>query len=482
VTSGALLDTTSSGDRVTRHVRAEHVQAFSLAFGENYRIQTVVTPAITVRAMSAVSDTAAFRLAADDAAKAASWYAATYGFFPVKAIAIVPGSLRSRGGFPYANVFMIHRGDLSPPFLRWITAHELAHYYWGLHVLASAERLDWLMLALGIWTDQLYLATSSNRSIAAQWRDAQADNSIQAYAQAALADHDLRLGLPESVADSLEYDYNSLVRHGKGAVGVYLAAGLMGSDRFVALQRELLREYRYRPLSVEEFARRMAAAGAAATPDLLRRWARGDARIEYAVRDVARSPGNRFAYTIRIESTGTVAYPVRVRVRSASGRAVDRDISGANEDTLRVSLDTTLAAVDIDPDGAIPSWSSANADMRSVFLRALGNVGTAEVFEQLATQHLAAHRDPALAALLIERAFERGNFADVVRYGTEYADAIRCVDRVSCLAALQVVRALDRSGNSPAAREAFDRVETEMVRLNLGTARRLTLTRDELRQ
>lgn len=81
------------------------------------------------------------------------------------------------------NLFMIHLGTIYPDFIRETTAHELGHYYWSLYVLAAGEeRLDWLMLANGIWADHLYMAEVSGKTIEAEWRERDLFNWFELYA------------------------------------------------------------------------------------------------------------------------------------------------------------------------------------------------------------------------------------------------------------------------------------------------------------
>jgi hypothetical protein len=77
-------------------------------------------------------------------------------------------------------------------------------------VLGSSERLDWLMLGLGIWTDELYLARTAGIPLEAQWLDPHADNSFEDFAVALIAGYDQRLDISSAYADSLDYYYNTV--------------------------------------------------------------------------------------------------------------------------------------------------------------------------------------------------------------------------------------------------------------------------------
>jgi hypothetical protein len=482
VTSGRTVDSTVGTAGVRRHVRADHVEGFALAFGADVTVQTIEThDGIRVHALSSAADAPAFRRVAEAAAAAAAWYRRTYGFFPLEEIGIVPGPLGARGGWPLSNVFMIHRGDLSASFVRWITAHELAHYYWGLYVLDARERLGWLMLGLGIWTDQLYLARTSEVPLENMWRSPRADNSFAEFAGASLAGYDLRLDLTPEQADSLPYDYNSLVRHAKASTGIYLLSQRLGTERFLELQKHLLEEYRDRRLSPEDFGAALEAAGLPGAREFLRAWSRADAQLGYTVRAVRPDSGGGHAYWIRVERTGTIPHPVTIEIRTASGQRERASLDGkAKLDSLRLSLPGPLAEVRVDPDGVLPSSTSDNIDMQRVFLRAMGSAGPPRTFLSLARAHLLTDPDPDIAALAVERYFELGEWREVRAVARQVPAIQTCTTRVTCLAALQVARADVRLGASPAALRLLRRIEPKMSDFGLAGARRLKDARQEI--
>jgi hypothetical protein len=157
-------------------------------------------------------------------------------------------------------VFLIHRGFIDDDLLQWITAHELGHYYWGLHVLgAGPDRLDWLNLARGIWVDQLYLSRVNERSLAEQWRWRGQGDPFTDFFTALAGNYDPTLGLTEAEFRALPFDYNSYIRQSKAAVELYLLSLRLGPDRFLDLQREVLHDYAGQPFGPEDFLERLEA-------------------------------------------------------------------------------------------------------------------------------------------------------------------------------------------------------------------------------
>ncbi|MFN0181573.1 MAG: hypothetical protein ACKVZ0_22405 [Gemmatimonadales bacterium] len=479
--TGALVDTVPSETGVLHRYRAADVEGVALAVGPGHRVEAAGNGRTRVRAFAPLADVARFRRIAVAAAEAAEWYRSTYGFFPANEIGIVPGFRSARGGYPLPQMFMIHRGDLSDEFVRWITAHELAHYYWGLHVLDADERLGWLTLGTGIWTDQLYLARTANRSIPAQWRRPDGDNAFEDYAGAMIGGYDQRLGLPDSLVQSLPYDYNSLVRHGKGATAIYLLAEQLGADRFVEIQRALLTSHGHRRLSVADFATALEAAGARGAGALLSAWPRGDARIDFAVRSVRPDPADPRRQWVTVERTGTIAYPVTVEATGPGGTKARARLDGTGElDSVTLAIAGPIE-LRLDPDGVVPMRASANLEMRRVFLRAMGATGSTANFLILARAHLAADPDPYLAALVIERSFELGRYPEVFAMAQRVPAAVTCLDRRRCMAALQVARSLMRLGKAPGARAWLQNVEPAMARLGVAGGRRLVEAKGEIR-
>src|ERR1041384_325728 len=288
-----------------------------------------------------------------------------------------------------------------------------------------------------------YLAATAPMPLAAAWRDPGGDNSFEEFARAQIAGYDQRLDLAPAAADSLEYDYNSLVRHAKGATGIYLLALRLGEERFFELQKQLLADYAYRPLSLEEFGSRLEQAGVPGARGFLRAWGRGDASLGYRVGAVESDSGPAPTYTIQVERTGTIAVPVTVEARSARGDTARAVLPGRAEvDSARLHLGGRLEEVRIDPEGLLPMWSSDNLEMRRVFLRPMGAAGPPEPFLTLAAEPLRHDPDPHVVAAVVERLFETGRFERIEALIKDYPAARSCRDRVTCLAALPVARAL----------------------------------------
>jgi hypothetical protein len=406
----------------------------------------VDTGGVPVTAFSSAENAAVFKTAAERTAEAAAWYRRRYGFFPVPALGVIQGHPRWGGGYPLPNVFMIHLGNLTPDFVSWITAHEIGHYFWGLHVLDDGERLGWLTLANGIWADQLYMAERKGVELDEQWRSPGNGDWILDYLQAKLENREERLGLNREDERGLGFDYNSLIRHGKGALGLRLQARRLGTEAYLEFQRSILDKYKHRPLPEEDFFRLLEEAGADGARDFFSVWKRGDARIGADIISVDTTG-------ITVRRTGNVPYPIDIEVLDHSNRRT-RTALLMEEDEKTIDPGGILPkAVNLDPDGVVPIWNSSHAGIRSLFVQAFHRAGETEPFLSLAAEHLAGDpEDDRIRYLLSRRLFLLGRYEEVVALGSFPAPA----SRLACLSAIYRARSLGRLGEIDEARSVLE--------------------------
>lgn len=457
----AVLTSGAPRGRGSKQYHARGIEGFALAFGAGHRLVSVDREGIRVTALAPSADTARFRGVAEEALAAADWYRRAYGFFPLGHFGIVPGVAGAAGGWPLPNAFMVHRADLTAPFIRFITAHELGHYYWGLRVLDPDERLGWLVLANGIWADQYQLAQREGTDVTHQWRRSPG-RWLEWFATSQVGNYEQRLGLGEAEQGALGFDYNTLVKHGKAATGLYLASRRVGWENFLVLQRGLLRDFRDRPLPVDSFVARVEEAGFPGARRFFDAWVRGDARLDYQVRRVRPDGGG--TWWVVLERTGTVPYPVEVAVRAAEGRDERLAFAGDAElDSLPVRLAGPPVEVRVDPDGVLPMRTSGHPEMRRLFLLGLANAGLGDWFLDAALDHLATQPDAELRAVVVTRLFDLGRYRRAVEAGTAAADPLACRSRSTCRAAILTARALARIGEAPRARSLLASVQPRVA-------------------
>lgn len=461
LTTGGVGEPRRRETRLRAAYRAEHVRGFAIVAGEGYRIERHDEEGAPVVAFFHPDHEERFRYVIRRAKEAADWYRRTYGFFPLEEIGIIQGHPRWGGGYPLPNMFAVHLGMLQDEFLTWITAHELGHYYWGGMVLAALGELDWLQLALGIWSDQYYLAERRGIPLREQWRRNERQGDwFGDYLSAVVGDREQRLDLGPEEAGRLDFDYNSWVRHGKAATGLYLLSLQLGPDRFLDLQRRILEEHRYRPFSPEELVEMLESLGVSGASGFLDAWRRGDATIGAAVDAVEPVDGGE-SWAVSLLRTGTVPYPVTVEVETEADRVRHVMPADAQTDTVRVR--SRPVSVRLDPDGEIPMWNSSHPGIRAAYLRALESAGAYPAFIPLTKAHLErVPEDDYLRYRLIRRLYWIGRWDEAAALWP--ADRSSCDARDDCLAAIYAARARVRSGHPEDARALLDAIRPDAAR------------------
>lgn len=195
------------------------------------------------------------KLVRDHAIDALGFYHSLFGFYPHSHLLVLAGADRPQGGFPAGSgIVKIHGvnviSERPPDWWAWITAHEIAHMYWGFHVLdaerTATDQLGWLSIGLGLYTDKLYVQA---RDLDCQFHESQAS----AFERAREAGKLVRFGISEKEMSELDFDYNTVVRHGRAYSVIRSIATMIGDEPFLRVLKELSTEYAQRELSYDDF-------------------------------------------------------------------------------------------------------------------------------------------------------------------------------------------------------------------------------------
>lgn len=451
-TTGGERRSSSRGGRTVAEYEAERVRGFGVVAGEGFVVESRVEAGVPVVAFYHADYAERFAVVVDRTVEAAAWYRDTYGFFPLERVGIIQGHPRWRGGYPLPDMFVVHLGNLEDDHLAWITAHELGHYYWGGTVLTARESagsldLNWLMLALGIWGDQLYLAERAGIPLDEQFRRDRGQGSwFVDYLEALEAGHEQDMLLSPQEQASLDFDYNSLIRHGKAATGLYLQSMLIGADRFLDLQRRLLDEYAGRALHPDDF---IAALERAGSPDARRffdAWYRHNATVDVVVDGVEPDPAG--GWRVLLQRTGSVPYPVTVAVETAEGERRHVVAADAAADTIRSRAPPV--GVVVDPDGMVPMPNSSHPKIRGAIAAAMDRARRDEDFTVQARAVLEATPDDHyLRYRLARRLFSSARYEEAAAAWPD--GAATCEGRNQCLAGYYAAQSLERLGRKEAA-------------------------------
>lgn len=402
-TSGLLNNQLKTNTNFNSKFTAQNIEHFGLNVAKDF-VQKTVTLAGGVQlsyfCAAALEDT--YQKISEIAAEIVKWYSSKYGFFPKKHIGIAMGHERWKGGFPTENLFYIHRGNLKPEFLKWITAHELGHYYWGYHVQSASSRfLSGLMLAHGIWIDQLYISEETNDALEEVWHNTNsASGMIERYLTATLMNVDQRMKITKEEQNKQHFDSNMLIFHGKAATGMYLLSRQMGYHNFLKVQKELLNDFASKPLTEDDFLERCSGYWSQ-SDKFYREWMRGDAIIEYTIEGIKTvEKNNSWHYSFDVVKKGTVDYPVEIAVVDALGEVNMHKSTSLSKETITGSLTSEPKSFTLDPFGAVPMWNSSHPSIQALFIKALYRAGHTRVAKELAKSYLQDHEDEAIAVIL----------------------------------------------------------------------------------
>jgi hypothetical protein len=455
----SVLTTGGEGEQQRREGRTiatyavEHVAGFAVVAGEGFEVVRNEAHGVPVVAFYHPDYAKQFGTVVERTIEAASWYLKTYGFFPLDQVGIIQGHPEWGGGYPLPNMFAIHLGALGSEHLTWITAHELGHFYWGYTVLGEEGALDWLTLSQGIWADQLYLAERKNITMTEQWRRERGQGAaFRDYLHAISANHNQQLGLSHEQVQDLDFDYNTLIRHSKSAVGVYLQSQLIGPDRFLDLQRHILEKFRHRPLTEAGLVATMTDFGFANAASFYDAWTLGDATIGVSVTEIVpdRETGG---WTIKLSRTGTVPYPVEIQAVAEDGRTVTHSM-GAEMNSDQFNVDFRPSDVKIDPRGILPMANSSHPEIQSVYALAMERAGLHEQFLLMARSVLEKNPDDTYLRYRLARHLYR--LAEWEASAALWSADRAVDDRAETLAAIYHARALSRLGKKTEAMEQLD--------------------------
>jgi hypothetical protein len=452
LTTGGQGELRRQENRIIAKYGADHVTGFAIVAGEDFEVTRREEGGLPVVAFYRPKYADQFLLLIERTIEAASWYKKTYGFFPLEQVGIIQGHPTWGGGYPLPNMFAVHLGHLTEERITWISAHELGHYYWGYTVLSEKRKLVWLQLSLGIWADQLYLAERKGISMSEHWRSGR---SFKRYFEALVANHNQQIGLSPQDVQNLNFDYGSLIRHGKAAVAVYLQSLLMGQERFLDLQRHLLKEFRYRPLTESDFISILTEFGSENAQAFYDAWKRGDATIGLSVSGVSPNEGSD-EWTIELERTGPVPYPIEVEAVSGDGRQVRHEVK-AGSSTDKFNIEFIPVDIRIDPRGLLPVVNSSHPDVQLEYALAHERVGLDEPFFIMGRALLDKYPDEDhLRYRLTRRLYELARWEE----SSELLRPARAIEgRDGLRAALYCTRALCRLGRQSEARDQLDELK-----------------------
>ncbi|EZH73350.1 hypothetical protein ATO12_20330 [Aquimarina atlantica] len=392
LTSGTLITEEVKQATSVSYFKAKNVLDYGLNAGWDYVNKTISNGEVSLSYFCPKAKKEIYRNIANTAMEAINWYTEKYGFFPKKRMGLAIGHPKWRGGFPSENLFYIHQGNIEKSFIQWITSHELGHYYWGLHVLSTTD-LSPLMLANGIWIDHLYLSEVYNKSFNELWNLYSPQAAmIEKYLATCLANYEQEIGFADA-EQNFGFDYNSNVAHAKAAVGIYLISNLIGEQQYLELQKELLKHFEGKPLSIQDYILFLEDRGHSFVRKFITQWYQDHAMIEYDFYKIKTKQNDQnWEYSFEIRKKGTVDYPIEITVVDEKGN-VYQHLTKAQSNKEAIKGNSKFKPIDfkLDVNGKIPMWNSDNTAIQRAFIFALYRAGKSKIATQLAESYLKKH-------------------------------------------------------------------------------------------
>jgi len=301
-----------------RHI-VRDARSFGLFLGKGHRVLEGDAGDVRVRVIHtpAAADCAGILL--ETAVDAVDFYRERFGFYPYKVLTIVPGEDRPIGGYPVATALVAmhgieHMAEKEERYWRWITAHEVAHQYWGEHVL-EGDRPGWLWIGLGLYADREYvrargLGPMEHEAIVAQ------------YVEAVREGFDTALTLDPAEHGAAPHDFNGAVVHGKGYSAIGALACLLGRETFDRVCRRCLQAFGGRRMGAEAFRKVCEKESDQDLDWFFEQWVESNRYLSYELSGVACVKENdRYVSRARVDRLGTLDMPVPVAAFFKDGTA-----------------------------------------------------------------------------------------------------------------------------------------------------------------
>jgi hypothetical protein len=331
----------------------EKAPSFGIFLGKKYDVIKREAGDVSILCVYRPEDRRCAELLIDTAEDAIRFYRERFGFYPYRSLSIVPGMDRPAGGYPLATSIAVIHGmgrmqEMPEVHWRWIVAHEIAHQYWGRHVLEKDDP-GWLWIGLGICMDREYcrarnLGTEKHRGLLARYIEG------------------VGAGLDTTVSRSLEeqsqiqFDFNNVVIHGKGFGIISALDCLLGKETFQHVYRQCLKEYGGRRMGLSEFR---AVCEKETGQDLgwfFDQWVNSDRVLGYAVAgQKCEQKGEVYMTEVQVHCIGTLRMPVPVRVDFEDGSSQQAFTNRLHDiDMLQFQSRSPLKQVRLDADDVLP--------------------------------------------------------------------------------------------------------------------------------
>jgi hypothetical protein len=332
--------------------RVEKAPSFGVWLARGYGVLESHAGDVSVRCLYKPADKKCAQLLVDTAVDVIDFYRERFGFYPYPALAIVPGDL-SVGGCPLAtSIIAIHgmsRQEEQPEsHWRWITAHEIAHQYWGEYV-TDKDDPAWLWIGLGIYADREY---SRARGLGDQRHRA----CLECYTSGVREGLDTTVSRSQEEKSQIKFDFNNVVIHGKGFAIISALACTLGAPTFDRIYRRCLDEFGGRWMGLSEFRSVCEQERGEDLGWFFDPWVNSNKYLAYGIAaQDGRRDGDMYTTDVRVRCLGTLTLPVPVLACFEDGTSQRVFTNRLHDvDTLRFQSRAPLKEVRLDPEGVLP--------------------------------------------------------------------------------------------------------------------------------
>jgi aminopeptidase N len=293
------------------------VRSFGLFLGRGFQSLEAQAGDVKVSCIFAPDSRDCARLLLDTAVDVINFYKERFGFYPTQDLVIVPGIDRPAGGYPVAtNMVAIHgmarMQEMPTLHWQWITAHEIGHQYFGEYVLEK-DSPGWLWIGLGLYADQQYtqaraLGPDEHQELLARYCDGMRNG------------YDTTVARSEEQMEQIDFDFNSVVIHGKGFAIISALDCILGKSVFSRIVDRCLHEYAGIRLGECEFR---AVCEAESGQDLgwfFDQWIHSNRYLSYEITDTECTQTDiGYCTQVTVKKLGTMDFPIPVQVTFTDG-------------------------------------------------------------------------------------------------------------------------------------------------------------------
>ena len=299
--------------------RARGVERFGLFLMRDAEVLEQQVGDVGVRVVHTPDGLDAARLIMATAVDVVRFYRERFGFYPSDHIDIIPGEEEPMGGYPAATSLVVIHGmermsERPELHWRWITAHELGHQYWLEHVMSdSRQQWGWLMIGLGIWVDREYVRD----------RGYAPDKHVELlgrYTDGVREGLDTRADLHDDYQETVSFDFNNVVVHGKGFAIISALDFLLGDGVFDRIHSRSLQQFGGRVMTAHDFQSVCEEESGQDLDWFFDQWVRSSRFLSYEITSRESAPsGDGYRTEIQVARRGTLDMPVPVTVSFADG-------------------------------------------------------------------------------------------------------------------------------------------------------------------